>query len=355
MSITDPLQIIKDKSASGFRGILRFGEYSAFVSDNRLLQVSHPRDTMWLLRRMVCCGWINENYAHALKHAEVSLELHLFPFIADTDWSLLLLDRARQNLFDLSFLDLVATEDTFVSPQDDALASHEASELVDSFFSHRDRLFLIRSKLQEIWVQKSTAIPSHPILDSCPPTFALSELVVQSPWEEVDLLLEVLQLSKEGHIVLAESLSSMSSSISVEEETLFSDHDRSKEESHFVIARENLEKVVLPQKEDAPEIAGMLDDVNLLLGKISQTIDSDSKRDWLQDLIHTAPKSHKGFFSLISISSAGTLVLTGRPSAIAAFQALGSLILRAARSPFVKDGRRDFINAVNKWGQKWSS
>ena len=297
------------------------------------------------------CACVHEYAFEQLTHRAV----HLFPFIADTDWNVLLLDRARQNLFDLSFLDLVAIEEPFFSPQDSVLASHEVNELVASFSAHRDKLFLIRSKLQEIWVQKSTVIPSHPILDSCPSTFALSELVVQSPWEEIDLLLEVLQLSQEGHIVLAESLGSMSSTISVEEETLFSDHDRSKEESHFVIARENLEKVVLPQKEDAPEIAGMLDDVNLLLGQIAQTIDSASKSDWLQELIQTAPKSHKGFFSLTAISTAGQLVLSGRPAAIAAFQALGSLILRAARSPFVKDGRRDFINAVNKWGQKWSS
>ena len=355
MSIPDPLTIIQEKCATGFHGVLRFGEYSVFIESNKLLQVSHPTDTMWMLRRMVCCGWINENYAHALKRAEVVLQLYLFPFLNDTDWNLLLLDRARQNLFDLSFLDVFATEDSFAPPQNTVFSSHEPSELLDSFATHRATLFPIRSKLHEIWVQKPTVIPSHPILDSCPQTFALSELVVQSPWEELDLLLEILQLSEEGNIVLSESLGSMSSSISQEEETLFSDHDRSKEESHFVVARENLEKVVLPQKEDAPEIAGMLEDANLLLGKIAQTIDSVSIHKWLQELINTSPKNHKGFFSLISVSNEGKLLLSGRPAAIAALQAVGSLLLRAARSPLVKDGRRDFINAVNKWGQKWSS
>ena len=98
----------------------------------------------------------------------------------------------------------------------------------------------------------------------------------------------------------------------------------------------------------------MLNDANILLQRIAQNLEKTEIRTWLRELIDNSPRPHRDFFSIVQLEEDGNLILVGNPAAITTLQALGSLLLRAARSPLVVGGRRDFITAIGKWGQNWS-
>ena len=351
----DPLvytQQICDKETPA---LINFGDWRVYLQHDQIVQVEADDDNLWLLRRMICCQMIDEEYANSLRTMTTPLAVHLFPFIAMRDWQRLLLDRARQNLFDLSLTAVDAEILPYEQPAHSPLRDRSAASILQKFMVHRQSLYALRSALHQLWVKKSDSLSSHPLLDSCPEMFQLSELLVQSPWEELDLLLDLHALQQVGQLRWSDNPAALLNPLTEEEEKLFSDHERQRDNDSFVVEKQKLDKVVIPSKKAPSKVLSMLQEANNILRKMGQIVRGKGKSVamWLQDLIDTSPPEDQYFFSHTQVLVDGSLTLSGKTSFVGSRRALEYLLLRAARSPQAQDDGRTLMSLIATWEQKW--
>ena len=101
-SSKDVLRQIRYAMRESFTGSILFDRYSVFFQEGSLLTVRNTEDRFWLLRRLFCNRFIDEEYANQLQDSEQKLELVLFPEVPKPTWEIICKERAQQNLFELS-------------------------------------------------------------------------------------------------------------------------------------------------------------------------------------------------------------------------------------------------------------
>jgi hypothetical protein len=339
----DPLEQIKAYLSTDFHGCLGVGGIRIFLRDGRIVQASSGRDWMWMLRRLRCSGWIRSGEGSLL--GEGRIDRRLLPHVPPAVFDQLLADRARQNLFVAARRNALLLKLDSETHSGEPLASTDSYDLLRGLSQSRASLFPLWSRMGELWAIRTGPPSKEPILSLCNPRLPLSALVARSPLEELDTLVLVQRFSAESRISIGSQQEL--AELTEEERGLFVDRDRTRSVPAAAPSRWLAKGSGLAPSELLTEANEMLSE----MGKGCRR----SPRDWILGLIGTAPSVQKAVWSSVSVDTRGLLRLQGqiRPGALE--PAVHHLLVRAARSPSARPGRRRWLEELGRWEDRWQS
>ena len=81
-----PLKHIQYRQRSQFTGYLHFESFLLYMDKGMLCTAESEDDMFWILRRLLCSGFIDDEYAQELREEVEELNLYLFPNLPETEW-----------------------------------------------------------------------------------------------------------------------------------------------------------------------------------------------------------------------------------------------------------------------------
>ena len=132
------------------------------------------------------------------------------------------------------------------------------------------------------------------------------------------------------------------------------------EENQLLVDRDRL-RYQSPQqpsrwiaRKHALEPAQLLGEANAMLEEMGRGCRL-SPKDWLLGLIGSAPAAQKAVWASISVDERGLLQQQDAIGVGALEPAVHHLLIRAARSPSAKRGRRKWLAELGRWEDRWHS
>ena len=240
--MSQSLRYIKRKQKENFTGHLHFERFILYIDNGMLCTAESDEDRFWILRRLLCSGYIEDEYARELQEVEENLNLYLFPNLPEAEWMRILKDRSRQNL---SLILGIQQEPIATQCFIDRLPFlHEVN--VDKLDHLRRIIAPLQERIAHIWI-KSKAENDTMKANAMP----LAVLVAQSPWEEIDTLQSVFDLIESNNLDWGENIAELDGGIMEEEELLFG-YEPEKGDRHFVVPKELLDRVELKKQKEKP-------------------------------------------------------------------------------------------------------
>lgn len=235
-----PLKHIQYRQRSKFTGHLHFERFLLYMDKGMLCTAEAEDDNFWILRRLLCRGFIDDDYAQELQKEVEELNLYLFPNLPETEWRRIVKDRSRQNLMSI----LGQTQEPIATScfVDRLPFLHEVN--LEKFDKMRQCITPLQERIAHIWIKSKdvqTAVKAHII--------PLAVLVAQSPWEELDILQSVYELIELDQLEWGENVAELEGSILEEEELLFSKGEETEKGGYFVVPQNLLEHVQLEEDE----------------------------------------------------------------------------------------------------------
>ena len=338
-SSKDVLRQIRYAMRESFTGSILFDRYSVFFQEGSLLTVRNTEDRFWLLRRLFCNRFIDEEYANQLQDSEQKLELVLFPEVPKPTWEIICKERAQQNLFELLFLQAEGRKG-----EDSAEARSLLSGLnLDEFTIWRERLYMLRSRISRIWLK-----PKNVDSLTSGKSISLPELIAQSPSEEFETLKNVYDLIEKGELAWGENLAALDGELTADEEGLFADHDPFKITEHFVVPKEHLDRFYLSVEGEQQRVMQMLAATDSLLTHYASSFGKNFG-GYLSRVQRQADPQGR-----LAVTNRGKLVLKDPLLAKDCFLCLKDLLFLLLKAPEMKSRQKEYHLLLDEWVQKWA-
>ena len=218
----DPLVDLQGRLQRGEQGRLVAGNLHIFCNKGRLIQAQCKDDVIWVLRRMVVCGYIQKEEASKMVRLK-ELQGRYFPSVPSDVFQQFCLERAKQNIFRWS---LITERPQFSGAwlSDGPLASEAAEDVLATAWVQREKLQKWYRNIAKQWVFSQSGVGQVASLCSSP--ILLRKVILQSPLEEVYTLEALENLRLKNQIQIGDSARLVICQEETEEEQeLFLDDD----------------------------------------------------------------------------------------------------------------------------------
>ena len=217
------IDILSKAHQERFTGSIGAFDYLTFWEEGQLLSATTSDDLAWTAQRLLNQGHISIEFSQSLS-LDQPLSFRCFPQVSAVVLRRAVVSRMNQNLFVFSMLESNAWNYKGYTARLKVLRDINMSSVLIHLMAQSQELGSMYWQAPKLWVRFLMPLPSwvsHPSA-----TQPVRQLIMDAPFEEVELLGLIRQWEKKGQVHVSDSPAHISAELTEEDKLIFKDHDR---------------------------------------------------------------------------------------------------------------------------------
>lgn len=263
------IDVLEKAYQDGYTGSIGAFDHIAFWDNGQILSVTTSDDLAWTALRLCNRGFLSPEFSQSLS-LEQPLSFRCFPQVPAVAIRQAILDRMHHNIFVFSMLESSTWAYSSHTARLKILRELKVSELLTTVRRQGKALGTLYWQASKLWVRFMRDLPEwvgHPTA-----TQPIRQLILDAPFEELELLGQLHQWEQKGLIQISDSPAHISTELTEEDRLIFKDHDRYRGPKSSVpvvnVAPNEDEEIALDEGLSS-DTALCIHEANEILGRIS--------------------------------------------------------------------------------------
>ena len=238
-----------------------------FWEEGQILSATTSDDVAWTAQRLLNQGHLSLEFSQSLT-LDQPLSFRCFPQVPAIVLRRAVVSRMNQNLFVFAMLESHSWSYKGHTARLKVLRDINMPSVLIHLMAQSQELGPMYWQAPKLWVRFLMPLPpwvSHPSA-----TQPIRQLILDAPFEEVELLGLIRQWEKEGMVHVSESPAHISAELTEEDKLIFMDHDRYRGPQMVVSPRTPSEEEEIALGDDvSSEAQGCINEANQILANMS--------------------------------------------------------------------------------------